>query len=448
MARSLLTQSTITTLHTTVIRMLTANLLAKKRDGNALHDDEIRYLIDGFCDGRVADYQMSAFAMAVCLNGMTERETTTLTRAMLHSGDRLPRAVSGRTPRVDKHSTGGLGDKVSLILAPLLAACGVHVPMVSGRGLGLTGGTLDKLEAIPGFRTDLSEQASGAVLRQVGAFIISASERIAPADRRLYALRDVTGTVESIPLITASILSKKLAANLDALVMDVKVGGAAFMKTLDDARALARSIEHVGRAAGLPTQALISDMDQPLGKAIGNAIEVNEAVAILAAQRSDPALQGVRELTVRLCALLLTSVGVATDLDDATRRLNRALDDGSAMERLEAMVAAQGGRLAGELDVAPGRPLQAEQDGYVRHIDCHRIGSTIVSLGGGRRKLGDHIDPTVGIRMHVRIGDRVERGQPVLDLHCHASGQNEYLRSLRQAVEISAESVSARPLFF
>ena len=217
--------------------MLTANLLAKKRDGNALRDEEIRFLIDGFCDGRVADYQMSAFAMAVCLNGMTERETATLTRAMLESGDLLPRQVSGQTPRVDKHSTGGLGDKVSLILAPLLAACGVHVPMVSGRGLGLTGGTLDKLESIPGFRTDLSEQASAAVLRQVGAFIVSASERIAPADRRLYALRDVTGTVESIPLITASILSKKLAANLDALVMDVKVGGAAFMKTLDDARA-------------------------------------------------------------------------------------------------------------------------------------------------------------------------------------------------------------------
>ena len=254
--------------------MLTANLLAKKRDGNALRDEEIRFLIDGFCDGSVADYQMSAFAMAVCLNGMTERETATLTRAMLESGDLLPRQVSGQTPRVDKHSTGGLGDKVSLILAPLLAACGVHVPMVSGRGLGLTGGTLDKLESIPGFRTDLSEQASAAVLRQVGAFIVSASERIAPADRRLYALRDVTGTVESIPLITASILSKKLAANLDALVMDVKVGGAAFMKTLDDARALARSIENVGQAAGLPTHVLISDMDQPLGKAIGNAIEV------------------------------------------------------------------------------------------------------------------------------------------------------------------------------
>ena len=434
-------------LETTVILMLAANLLAKKRDGHELSDDEIRFLIDGFCDGSVADYQMSALTMAVCLKGMSPRETATLTRSMLESGDVLPREVSGDTPRVDKHSTGGLGDKVSLILAPLLAACGVHVPMVSGRGLGLTGGTLDKLEAIPGFRTDLSVDQSSRVLQEVGAFIVSASERIAPADQRLYALRDVTGTVESIPLITASILSKKLSASLDALVMDVKVGGAAFMKTLEDAKGLAASLERVGTAAGLPTSVLISDMDQPLGKAIGNANEVNESVAILQGKDAgDPALRGVRDLTVQLCASLLVCVNVAKDHDDAVAILTRALDDGSAMERFEAMIAAQGGRWTGDLPVATGYAVQASQSGYVRHIDCHAIGSTIVSLGGGRRMLGDPIDSSVGVAMYVRIGDRVDRGQPVLDLHCHAEQRNDYVKGLSDAVVLTEQPVPARPL--
>lgn len=429
--------------------MLAANLLVKKRDGLELSDDEIRFLIDGFCDGSVADYQMSALAMAICLNGMTPRETTMLTRAMLESGDVLPRGASGDVPRVDKHSTGGLGDKVSLVLAPLLAACGVHVPMVSGRGLGLSGGTLDKLEAIPGFRTDLSVDQSSQVLRDVGAFIVGASERIAPADRRLYALRDVTGTVESIPLITASILSKKLSASLDALVMDVKVGGAAFMKTLDEAKDLAESLTRVGTKAGLPTAVLISDMDQPLGKAIGNANEVNESVAILQNQgRDDRSLAVVRDLTVQLCASLLVSVNIATDCTDATRMLDEALDSGSAMERFEAMIAAQGGRWTGNLAVASGYPVEASQTGCVQHIDCHVIGSTIVSLGGGRRQVGDQIDPSVGITMLVRIGDRVERGQPVLELHCHADPGNDYAKALRDAVVLTDHLIPARPLVF
>lgn len=429
--------------------MLAANLLVKKRDGLELSDDEIRFLIDGFCDDSVADYQMSALAMAICLNGMTPRETTMLTRAMLESGDVLPRGVSGDVPRVDKHSTGGLGDKVSLVLAPLLAACGVHVPMVSGRGLGLSGGTLDKLEAIPGFRTDLSVDQSSQVLRDVGAFIVGASERIAPADRRLYALRDVTGTVESIPLITASILSKKLSASLDALVMDVKVGGAAFMKTLDEAKDLAESLTRVGTKAGLPTSVLISDMDQPLGKAIGNANEVNESVAILQNQgRDDRSLGLVRDLTVQLCASLLVSVNIATDCTDATRMLDIALDSGAAMERFEAMIAAQGGRWTGNLAVACGYTVEASQTGYVQHIDCHVIGSTIVSLGGGRRQVGDQIDPSVGVTMLVRIGDRVERGQPVLELHCHADPGNDYAKALRDAVVLTDDSIPARPLVF
>lgn len=433
--------------------MLTANLLAKKRDGHELADDEIRFLIDGFCDGTVGDYQMSAFAMAVCLRGMSPRETATLTRAMLESGDVLPRDVSllrgasEQTPRVDKHSTGGLGDKVSLILAPLLAACGVHVPMVSGRGLGLTGGTLDKLETIPGFRTGLSEQESSRVLRDVGAFIISASERIAPADRRLYALRDVTGTVESIPLITASILSKKLSASLDALVMDVKVGGAAFMKTLDDAKTLAASLESVGEQAGLPTAVVISDMDQPLGRAIGNANEVNESVEILAGRhRDDSSLELVRDLTIRLCAELLVQVKVSDDLASASDRLDRALRDGSAMERFLQMVAAQGGRWDGELETVDAYPIHADQSGYVSRIDCTAIGSTVVAIGGGRRKLGDPIDPAVGVGIAVRIGDRVEKGQPLLELLCHRAQRDDYVKKLQDAVVISEHPVAARPL--
>lgn len=297
--------------------MLASTLLAKKREGHALTDEEIRFLIGGFCSGEVADYQMSALAMAICIQGMDSREVLTLTRAMLESGDLLPRGKTGESrPRVDKHSTGGLGDKVSIILAPLLAACDVDVPMISGRGLGLTGGTLDKLESIDGFQTQLPPDQSLRVLREVGAFIVGASERIVPADRRLYALRDVTGTVESIPLITASILSKKLAANLNALVMDVKTGSGAFMKTQQQATELAESLVRVGRQAGLPTSVILSDMDQPLGQSVGNAVEINESVAVLEGHRGE-----VRDLTIELCAELLMQVGVAATLDDGRLRL-------------------------------------------------------------------------------------------------------------------------------
>ena len=427
--------------------MLTANLLAKKRDGGELSDDEIRFLIEGFCSGEVADYQMSALAMAVCIRGMTPREIATLTQVMLESGDVLPRGISGQTPRVDKHSTGGLGDKVSLILAPLLASCDVHVPMVSGRGLGITGGTLDKLEAIDGFRCDLSTSQSSGVLEKTGAFIVSASDSIAPADRQLYALRDVTGTVESIALITASILSKKLSASLDALVMDVKVGSGAFMKDIQNASRLAESLETVGVAAGLPTSVLITDMDQPLGCAVGNANEVNEAAKVLSDTQPDlPAIRLVRELTIALCVPLLTQVGICQDDDAAMKRLSSALSSGAAMERFEAMVAAQGGRWAGDLPVAPGQPIVSPDSGHVKQIDCKKIGSTIIAMGGGRKRVGDQIDPTVGIEMLVRIGDRVEKGQPLLTLHSHGPHASDYLDGLKGAVELCEEFVPARPL--
>ena len=422
--------------------MLASTLLVKKREGHRLTDEEIRFLVSGFCSGEVADYQMSAFAMAVCLQGMDPGEVTMLTRAMLESGDRLPRdaSPSGR-PRVDKHSTGGLGDKVSLILAPLLAACDVDVPMISGRGLGITGGTLDKLESIEGFRTDLSTDESSRVLKEAGAFIVGASHTIAPADRKLYALRDVTGTVESIPLITASILSKKLAANLDALVMDVKVGSGAFMKTPKQAHDLATSLVRVGQQAGLPTSALITDMDQPLGRTIGNAIEVNESVEVL---RGDSG-GDVRELTIQLCAELLVQVKIDDTLSQACDRLGQAIDSGQAMERFEKMIHHQGGKWVAPLPLAPAHEILADRDGFLAGYDCKVIGETMVAMGGGRGKQGDSIDHRVGIRIGGRIGEKVQRGEPVLTLHCHNRTAAEYRKILALAVRLSESQMGARP---
>ncbi|TWT80015.1 Pyrimidine-nucleoside phosphorylase [Planctomycetes bacterium CA13] len=420
--------------------MLPAALLAKKRDGEALSDREIRFLIEGFCEGKVADYQMSALAMAICIRDMNSREIRTLTSAMVDSGERLPRVTD--RPRVDKHSTGGLGDKVSLILAPLLASLDVDVPMVSGRGLGLTGGTLDKLEAIEGFQTQLSLDESSRVLRKVGAFIIGASERIAPADRRLYALRDVTGTVESIPLITASILSKKLAARLDALVMDVKVGSGAFMKTLARANLLASSIIDVGCHSNLPTTAILSDMDQPLGQAIGNAIEVNESIEVL--QGNGP--PEVRELTIQLCADLLVAVDKAKNHDEARRNLNRQLDSGAGYERFIQMVHMQGGSIGEPLSLAPSETLCAKTEGWVDLIDCQSIGEAIVEMGGGRKRSDDRIDPSVGAKIHVRIGDHVTVDQPLLTLHCPSPIRSEFVQRLRGVVRLTESLTSARPI--
>lgn len=314
--------------------------------------------------------------------------------------------------------------------------------MVSGRGLGLTGGTLDKLESIEGYRTDLSVAESAAVLQQVGAFIVGASERIAPADRRLYALRDVTGTVESIPLITASILSKKLAANLDALVMDVKVGSGAFMKTNEQAFELCQSLISVGKQAGLPTTAIVTDMDQPLGAAVGNAIEVNESIDVL--QGGGP--PEVREVTVELGANLLLQVGRATDRDEAITRLAGSLADGSAYERFQAMIAAQGGQLRGRLPLADKHVMTASQSGFVQSLACEAIGTTVVAMGGGRRKVGDRIDHRVGVEVQCRVGDAVQAGQPILTAYYHGDDRGEYLERLSGAVTIVPVPVQPRPL--
>jgi len=419
--------------------MLAASILAKKRDALELSEAEIRYLVDGFVNGSVADYQMSALAMAIVLRGMTAQETASLTLAMLDSGERLSRL--GNVQRLDKHSTGGLGDKVSLILAPLLACHGVCVPMISGRGLGLSGGTLDKLESIPGFQCQLAPAERERQLQQIGCFIIGADDRIAPADRRLYALRDVTATVESIPLITASILSKKLAASLDHLVMDVKVGSAAFMKTRQQATALAQSIVQTGAMAGLPTTAVLTDMDQPLGHAVGNAIEINEVLLCL---QGDGPVE-VNQLTVHLAAQVLVDADQYATMAQASEALWQTIHSGLARQRFDQLISAQGGKLLGPLPLAPASHLLAEKTGFVEAIDCETIGRCVVEMGGGRQRSSDSIDPTVGLHLHVRIGDSVEKGQPLISFYAHADTER-WRQTLAGVVSLAEHAIASRTL--
>ena len=425
--------------------MLPASILAKKRDGEELSESEIQFLIRGFVQHTVTDYQMTAFAMAVFFRGMSAAETAALTLAMLESGDRLPRTSTDnfRTdkPRVDKHSTGGLGDKVSLILAPLLACHDVVVPMVSGRGLGLTGGTLDKLESIPGFKFHLDQNQRDRQLDSIGCFIIGASDRIAPADRALYSLRDVTATVESIPLITASILSKKLAASLDRLVMDVKVGSAAFMKDRHQATFLANSLVQTGAKAGLPTTALLTDMDQPLGRAVGNAVEVNETLQCL--DGGGPA--EVNQLTVELCAHALVDSKRYQNLAEARAALWESIHNGAAKERFYKMIAAQGGSIAGPLPLAPATQVVSDSSGFVESFDCECLGRCVVEMGGGRCRADDSIDPTVGLEVLVRIGDKVDRGQPLMAIYTHSQTPN-LISELRTAVRLVPDIIAPRPL--
>lgn len=393
-------------------------IIHAKRDGRAIPAAEIGALVDGFTRGEVPDYQMAAFCMAVFFRGMDDAEVRALTEAMLRSGDVLDLSdIPGA--KVDKHSTGGVGDKVSLALAPLAAACGVRVPMISGRGLGHTGGTLDKLEAIPGFRTDLPVDRFRAQVREVGACLVGQTERLAPADRRLYALRDVTATVESIPLIAGSIMSKKLAEGIDALVLDVKVGSGAFMKSLADALALARTLAAIGRGMGKRVTALLTDMAQPLGRAVGNALEVAEAVALLRGEGPED----LREVTVELTAEMLVVGGVAPDRVAARAAVLAAVADGRGLAKLEEIVAAQDGdpaaiRDPGRLPRAPRTyEVGAPASGLVEAIDAEALGLAAVALGAGRARVEDRVDPAVGLVVHRRLGERVERGEPLCTVH-------------------------------
>lgn len=399
-------------------RLPVAELIAKKRDGGALTEDELTKLIEGFMDGSVTDYQMSAFAMAVFFRGMSFEETVAMTLAMRDSGKVID--LSGvSAPKVDKHSTGGVGDKVSICLAPMVAACGVAVPMMCGRGLGHTGGTLDKLKAIPGFRIDLSVAEFRAQMRKLGCALIGQTEALAPADKRLYALRDVTGTVESIPLITSSILSKKLAEGIDALVLDVKVGRGAFMKTEADGKELAGSLVRVGRLAGIRVSALLTDMSAPIGFTVGNALETAEALELL--QGEGP--EDLRELTYALGAEMLRAAGIAESKGAAERILTSVVKDGSAARKMEAFVHAQGGdaRVVQEPDrlkLAHHRAtITAAADGFVGEIDALEVGYASMGLGAGRTRAEDAVDPGAGIRLHVRLGDRVQTGEALATLY-------------------------------
>src|SRR4051795_5400980 len=416
-------------------------LISKKRDGGELSPEEIGSLISGYVRGDVPDYQMSAWAMAVYLRGMTVAETAALTEHLLYSGVTF-KWPPGEAPKVDKHSTGGIGDKVSLPLAPLLACCDLQVPMISGRGLGATGGTLDKLEAIPGFRTNLSTDEFQDVCRRVGCVISGATADLVPADRKLYALRDVTGTVPSIPLITASIMSKKLAEGLDALVLDVKHGSGAFMKTLDDARALARSMVDTGKRMGVPTVALLTDMNQPLGRMAGNANEVNESVDALIGK--GPA--DLMEVTLELGAELLVLAKRESSTAAARKRLEKAIASGAGLEKFREMVAAQGGDLDAPRPVAPAHDINSPWGGYVDSVDTEQIGRVIIELGGGRKQLGDALDLSVGLEMLVRLGNHVESGQPLVRLYAKTDAANRVRSELLAAITISDNRIDAPPL--
>jgi len=385
------------------------DVIRTKRDGGRLSDSQIDWVLAAYTRGEVADEQMSALAMAILWQGMDRREIARWTGAMIASGQRLDFASAklGR-PTADKHSTGGVGDKITLPLAPLVAACGVAVPQLSGRGLGHTGGTLDKLESIPGWHADLTYGQIVGQLRSIGAVICATTGEIAPADRLLYALRDVTGTVESIPLIASSIMSKKIAEGTAALVLDVKVGSGAFMKTSDDASELARTMVELGTDAGVRTVALLTQMDVPLGRTAGNALEVAESVQVLSG--GGPA--DVVELTLALAREMLAAAGV-TGVDPAAK-----LDDGSAMDVWRAMISAQGGDPDAALPTAAETHLVvAPEDGYVTSLDAYAVGVAAWRLGAGRARQGDAVSAGAGVVMHAKPGDRVRRGDPVLSLH-------------------------------
>ncbi|HET7753641.1 MAG TPA: thymidine phosphorylase [Anaeromyxobacteraceae bacterium] len=429
--------------------MRAQELIQRKRDGGALHASDIRALVAGYTSGSVPDYQMAAFCMAVFFRGMNGEETVALTETMLLSGDVLDLSdIPG--PKVDKHSTGGVGDKVSLTLAPIAAACGVKVPMISGRGLGHTGGTLDKLESIPGFRIGLSVEEFRKVLSATGCALIGQTDRLAPADRKLYALRDVTATVESIPLIAASIMSKKLAEGIDGLVLDVKVGSGAFMKTRAAAEALAGTLCGIGRGFGKRVSALLTAMDEPLGRAVGNALEVKEALELL--RGGGP--EDLREVNDVLTAEMLVLAGVASTRQDGLRRVRDAVASGRAMEKFVEIAVAQGADVRALEDPArlPSAPSVAEvaapRGGYVEAIDAQAIGLAAMALGAGRARVEDRVDPAVGILVQKKVGDAVDRGEALCLLHHREGGEpvGRVAQRVLAAYRIGEERVTPGPL--
>jgi pyrimidine-nucleoside phosphorylase len=428
--------------------MRAVDLIRTKRDGGQLDRASVEWFVAGVTDGSLPDYQASALLMAIVLRGMTAEETAALTDAMVRSGVRVDYPGLSRVA-VDKHSTGGVGDKTSIILAPLAAACGAPVPMMSGRGLGHTGGTLDKLESIPGFRTGLSLDELRRAVRTIGCALIGQTSDVAPADKKLYALRDVTGTVESIPLITASIMSKKIAEGIGGLVLDVKYGDGAFMKTEPDARALARSLVDTGELAGVRTEALLTNMDVPLGRGVGNALEIIESIETLKGRGPED----LESLSVEFAARMLVLSGVEGTLDGATRRVREALAAGSGVEKLRQIIENQGGDPRGVddyagLPTAPDRDtIAASRDGFVVAMRAEAVGRAAVGLGAGRDRLDAEIDPAVGFTVIAPVGTEVRAGDPLIEIH-HRNGRGvaEARRLLTAAIHVGDAPPAARPL--
>ena len=423
-------------------------LIAKKRDGGALTTEEIGFMIDGYVRGEIPDYQMSAMCMAILFRGMDDREILDLTMSMMHSGETLDLSPI-RGVKADKHSTGGVGDKTSLVLCPMVAACGVKIAKMSGRGLGHTGGTIDKLESFPGFVTGISEERFFENVNRIGIAIAGQTAEVCPADKKLYALRDVTGTVPSIPLIVSSIMSKKLAAGADVIVLDVKCGSGAFMKTAEQARELAEGLTRVGRLAGRKCAAVITDMDEPLGFAVGNALEVREAIDVLAGRTAAGEL---KSLCLTLGANMLTLSGLAADETEARAKLEATIADGSALRKLAEMVEAQGGdsRAVYDFSLLPDaafkREVPSQEGGYIAHIEADDVGLVSMHLGGGRVTKESAIDLSVGVVLHKKVGDRVEPGESLATIH--ASSEEKAARAeelLRACYTLSPYPVEKAP---
>ncbi len=430
--------------------MRAVDIIIKKRDHQELTQEEIEFFIQGLTSGEIPDYQVSAWAMAVLLNGMTEAETTHLTLAMANSGELLD--LSGIAPLVvDKHSTGGVGDKTSLVVAPVAAACGLPVGKMSGRGLGFSGGTLDKMESIPGYRVDLTVDEFLAQLKKIGIVLTGQSTDLAPADGKLYALRDVTGTVPSLPLIASSVMSKKIAAGANVIVLDVKVGAGAFMNNLEDARELARMMVAIGKLSHRKVRAVLSDMNQPLGEAVGNAMELVEAIDVL----HDKGPKDFHEHCMVIAAHLLEMGGKAASLAEAKKLAEETIKNLTAWEKFRELVQAQGG----EVDVIdhPERlpqakiveSLPAPQSGYLAMLNAKVIGETAVMLGAGRTKKGDAIDLAVGIQVHHKVGDYVEKGQPLFTIHANDPAKLEQAKSsLLSSLQWQSNACEPLPLFY
>ena len=448
--------------------LLPAQIIQKKRDGNALTEEEIRFFINGFTSGDLPEYQMSALAMAICFQGMNFDETMWLTRAMIESGKVVvwkhgalgQRTLPTASFYADKHSTGGIGDKTSLIIAPLVAACGVKVPMISGRGLGPTGGTLDKLESIGGFNVNLSLDEFQGITEAVGCCMIGQTAQIAPADKKLYALRDVTATVSCLPLIVASIMCKKLAENVDGLVLDVKWGSGAFMRTREASADLAKAMVEVGKRYGKKVCALQTDMNQPLGQQIGNALEVRECIEIMqgvatgnadSQSRPTTAPSDLLEVTLALSAEMLLMAGLAKNVADATQMLQKKLASGDALRKFAEMIEAQGGdaRVCEDVKRLPiaqhVRPITAPKSGFVQSIECDQIGYAVIALGGGRKVAADKIDFAVGFEHPKKIGDAVNAGEPLMVMHYNDEARAaEAEGTVQHAYRIEGKPVATR----